>query len=173
VTLRENIDSRDARVKELNLELHDSQVETQQFLTRLTTLQKRVEPLSQEIQKQQVTIYTLEERLALAALAEPAPRYDVPETAPPARVEPKQTEPMAPDPQMNGPVDDDDSQDDLKKIRGIGPALERRLNETGIRQYRQIAELSDEELTEIAAKISVSPAVAARYDWRQQARSLQ
>ena len=63
--------------------------------------------------------------------------------------------------------------DDLKQIRGIGPALERRLNGTGIRRYQQIAEMTEQEIKDIAAKISISPALVVRGEWIQQARNLQ
>jgi|GEM_PF-2695579 len=39
----------------------------------------------------------------------------------------------------------EDEKDDLKKIKGIGPATEKRLNELGIFTYRQIANFTEEE----------------------------
>lgn len=170
VTLRENIDSRDERIKELNVEVRDSQAETQAYLAKLSTLQQRVEPLTQKLQQQQAIIHQFEEKLAYAALAEPAPRHDASERHDQAiEAERAPIEPTVAGLQTNA----DDATDDLKKIRGIGPALERRLNKSGIRRYQQIAEMTNAELANIAAKISLSPAVAARHDWIQQARTLQ
>ena len=39
--------------------------------------------------------------------------------------------------------------DDLKKIKGIGPAIEKRLNKAGIQTYAALAALSREELEQI------------------------
>jgi hypothetical protein len=63
--------------------------------------------------------------------------------------------------------------DDLKQIRGIGPAMEHRLNEAGIFTFAQIADLSNEELT---ALFSDMPGFSAERitekDWGNQARLL-
>ena len=62
--------------------------------------------------------------------------------------------------------------DDLKKIWGIGPVMERILNEHGIYYYRQIAELSGEEITWVAARIDTFPDRIARDRWLEQAADL-
>jgi predicted flap endonuclease-1-like 5' DNA nuclease len=62
--------------------------------------------------------------------------------------------------------------DDLKVIHGIGPALERRLQQHGIRHYRQLADMNKEELASIAQKLAIAPNRAERDDWIQQARNL-
>jgi predicted flap endonuclease-1-like 5' DNA nuclease len=62
--------------------------------------------------------------------------------------------------------------DDLKVIHGIGPALERRLQQHGIRHYRQLADMNKEELASIAQKLAIAPNRAERDDWIQQARDL-
>ena len=62
--------------------------------------------------------------------------------------------------------------DDLKVIHGIGPALERRLQQNGIRNYQQLADLNKEELASIAQKLAIAPNRAERDNWIQQARDL-
>jgi predicted flap endonuclease-1-like 5' DNA nuclease len=62
--------------------------------------------------------------------------------------------------------------DNLKKIRGIGPALERRLHRHGIHRYEQIAELSEQELIKIAEQLAIAPNLAQRDRWIEQARDL-
>ncbi len=57
--------------------------------------------------------------------------------------------------------------DDLKVIHGIGPALERRLQQYGIRRYQQLAEMTTDELEDIAPNLDECNA------WIQQARALQ
>jgi len=66
----------------------------------------------------------------------------------------------------------DEPADDLQAIRGIGPALERRLHRHGIRRYRQLAEMTPEDLAEIAQKLAIAPTLAERDAWIQQARGL-
>ncbi|MDH3977829.1 MAG: hypothetical protein OEU86_04885 [Gammaproteobacteria bacterium] len=62
--------------------------------------------------------------------------------------------------------------DNLKAIHGIGPALERRLHEHGICQYRQLAALTPEALAEIARKLSIAPSLIERDTWILQAQAL-
>jgi len=62
--------------------------------------------------------------------------------------------------------------DDLKAIRGIGPALERRLHSHGIERFEQIAAMSEKEFVAIAARLSIAPTLAQRQGWIQQARDL-
>jgi predicted flap endonuclease-1-like 5' DNA nuclease len=66
----------------------------------------------------------------------------------------------------------EENSDNLQRIRGIGPALERRLYGEGIRRYAQIAAMSDQELNDVATKLSIAPALAHRDNWVTQARDL-
>ncbi len=60
------------------------------------------------------------------------------------------------------------AKNDLKKIRGIGPGLERRLNDAGVFNYAQLAELGEAELKNIAARTKK----AHRANWANEARQL-
>ena len=60
--------------------------------------------------------------------------------------------------------------DKLTKIKGIGPVAERQLNEQGITTYRQIAELSDDEIQKVDDYMPFSSAQIR--DWQGQARDL-
>jgi small subunit ribosomal protein S2 len=61
--------------------------------------------------------------------------------------------------------------DDLKKITGIGPTLERKLNAMGITQYGQIAGLSEEDVAKIDEALTLKGRFA-RDDWSGQAKRL-
>ena len=61
--------------------------------------------------------------------------------------------------------------DDLKKIDGVGPALERKLNALGITRYDQIAGFSDEEITKVDDALNYKGKVT-RDDWVGQAKAL-
>jgi predicted flap endonuclease-1-like 5' DNA nuclease len=57
------------------------------------------------------------------------------------------------------------SQDDLKKIRGIGPVLEQKLNDMGITTFYQVAKLSETDIDKIAAQLSTFPNRIRRDNW--------
>lgn len=62
--------------------------------------------------------------------------------------------------------------DDLKAINGIGPLIEKRLNDLGIYNYRQIAAF-DENFTDLLAEVmGVSADTIRRDNWREQAKQL-
>jgi small subunit ribosomal protein S2 len=61
--------------------------------------------------------------------------------------------------------------DDLKKIAGIGPALEGKLNAMGIARYEQIGNLTAEEIEKIDTELNLKGRID-RDDWVGQARAL-
>ena len=61
--------------------------------------------------------------------------------------------------------------DDLKKIGGIGPALERKLNALGVTRYDQIAAFSDEDVEKVDTALNYKGRVS-RDDWVGQAKAL-
>jgi NADH-quinone oxidoreductase subunit E len=61
--------------------------------------------------------------------------------------------------------------DDLKRIRGIGPTLERTLNELGIARFDQIAEWNDADIARVNERLRFSGRIE-RDDWVGQAREL-
>ncbi len=62
--------------------------------------------------------------------------------------------------------------DDLKEIKGIGPVIEKKLNMLGIVNFKQISELNDEALDQIAHTLKFFPERIKRDNWVQQARDL-
>jgi predicted flap endonuclease-1-like 5' DNA nuclease len=63
-------------------------------------------------------------------------------------------------------------EDDLKLIRGIGPTFERGLKALGIRTFEQIAEWTDTDILDVAAKIRTRPERIRREAWVPTARAL-
>ena len=61
--------------------------------------------------------------------------------------------------------------DDLKKISGVGPVLEKKLNSLGITQYAQIAKLTKAEIERVDEVLSFKGRIE-REDWRGQAKAL-
>lgn len=66
----------------------------------------------------------------------------------------------------------DGEADDLKKISGVGPVLEKKLNEFGIYHYSQIAGLKKAEIAEIDDALSFKGRIE-KDDWLTQAKALQ
>lgn len=62
--------------------------------------------------------------------------------------------------------------DDLKLIVGVGPVLERMLQQLGITTYRQIARWSEHDIDEFDAKLPEFPGRIRRDGWVTQARAL-
>jgi len=63
--------------------------------------------------------------------------------------------------------------DDLKKISGIGPAFEKKLNEAGIKSYKDILDLTEERIEKLAEQIKgVSAEKINNDDWKGQAEKL-
>jgi predicted flap endonuclease-1-like 5' DNA nuclease len=62
--------------------------------------------------------------------------------------------------------------DDLKLIVGVGPVLERMLQQLGITTYRQIARWSERDIDEVDAKLPEFPGRIRRDAWVTQAREL-
>lgn len=67
----------------------------------------------------------------------------------------------------------DDDTDDLKQIKGVGPAIEKTLNDLGIYRFNQIAEMSEYDIDRVAQRLKGFRSRIYREDWVGQARSLQ
>ena len=63
-----------------------------------------------------------------------------------------------------------EEKDDLKKISGVGPFIEAKLNKLGIYTFQQIASLTDHQAEKINEAIEFFPGRIQRDDWVAQAR---
>lgn len=78
----------------------------------------------------------------------------------------------AAEPVQAAPAETSGSADDLKKIKGIGPKLEKLLNSLGISSYAQIAAWDEAEIDRIDARLGTFQGRIRRDDWPAQARLL-
>lgn len=62
--------------------------------------------------------------------------------------------------------------DDLKRISGIGPSIENKLNGIGIFTYQQISKFTPKDMTDITDLITFFPGRIERDNWVQQAKNL-
>jgi predicted flap endonuclease-1-like 5' DNA nuclease len=71
------------------------------------------------------------------------------------------------------PVTAGGDRDDLQKIKGIGPSIEKTLNDLGVCRFHQIAEMSEYEIDRVAQQLKGFRSRIYREDWIGQARDLQ
>lgn len=64
------------------------------------------------------------------------------------------------------------TKDDLTKISGIGPAIQKKLHELGIYSYQQIAEFTPEDIVRVTASLKVFKGRIGRDNWIGQAAAL-
>jgi predicted flap endonuclease-1-like 5' DNA nuclease/regulator of replication initiation timing len=64
------------------------------------------------------------------------------------------------------------SRDDLQRIKGVGPAIERTLNDFGIYRFDQVAQISEYDIDRIAERLRGFRSRIYREDWIGQARAL-
>lgn len=62
--------------------------------------------------------------------------------------------------------------DDLKKINGIGPFIEQKLNDIGIYTFDQVSQFDDDLINQVTDAIQFFPGRIKRDDWVGQARQL-
>ncbi len=65
-----------------------------------------------------------------------------------------------------------DDADDLKQIKGVGPAIEKTLNDLRIYRFNQIAEMSEYDIDRVAQQLKGFRSRIYREDWVGQARNL-
>ena len=62
--------------------------------------------------------------------------------------------------------------DDLKKVRGIGPLMEKTLNKIGIFSFLQVSKMTEREYSILDSLTGAFPGRAKRDDWAGQAKGL-
>lgn len=66
--------------------------------------------------------------------------------------------------------DEGTRRDNLKKIKGVGPAIEKTLNEMGIVRFEQIADMTEYDIDRVAQRLKGFRSRIYREDWIGQAR---
>jgi predicted flap endonuclease-1-like 5' DNA nuclease len=106
---------------------------------------------------------------------EPEPEPVVaPEPGPEPVVAPEPEPVVAPEPEpvVEPVVEPEPEPDNLRRIRGLGPAMERSLNEQGIVTFRQLANLDDAGIEKLEAQLPGITSRVRRNNWIEQARML-
>lgn len=137
----------------------------------LNDCQRKSRRLSDELDREQAHARDLETRLMLATAALPneEPEEEAVEKTM-AFLRPSVVLPALVPGNAAEPREAVDGHDDLKLIKGIGPVLEKLLNDHGVASFRQIAAWSDEEVRAWNTKLNVFQGRIERDDWRGGAR---
>ena len=93
---------------------------------------------------------------------------DKPKKAAPKKDASKKTEKAADEPLFTAP---EGEPDDLKKISGVGPAIEKKLHALGITKYEQIAKFKKAEIEKVDEVLNFKGRIE-REDWVKQAKDL-
>ncbi len=124
--------------------------------------------------RQLLTVLKVTEILTGGAKAKPAAKKAAKKAAPKAESE-KPAEKAAPKaaakPATKAAAKTAKAADDLKKLSGVGPVLETKLNEAGITSYAQIAAWKAKDIEEFDEKLSFKGRIE-REGWVDQAKKL-
>lgn len=166
--------TKDERIQKLSLELENWQnrlpplierfrernAEAEQFEADLEIARARIQELEDASNDEQTHIAPGEESAALAN----------------GHGESNDTSELADDESVDEKRDEvdlvDEPHDNLQQIKGIGPAIEKTLNEMGIFRYHQIAEMSEYDIDRVAQRLKGFRSRIYREDWIGQARDL-
>ena len=93
------------------------------------------------------------------------------EAVAPKKAAPKKAEKKAEAPKAKAAPKADAGADDLKKLSGVGPALEKKLHEAGVTTFAQIAAWTEEDVAAMDEKLSFKGRIE-REGWIAQAKEL-
>jgi predicted flap endonuclease-1-like 5' DNA nuclease len=135
----------------------------------LKQYRRRYENLKQETDEMRLTASRLKQQLAEEKEREAKLEADLQEK----KSNEKQAEAVSPDPKRSRFTPSSwQTKNDLTQISGIGPAIQRKLNELGIYSFKQIAELTPELVEQITRGIKFFPDRIGRDNWIGQAAAL-
>lgn len=115
--------------------------------------------------RQVETVVRITDILAKGSKAKPAAKKAAPKRKEAKKAEPKKAAPKKAAPKKAA------AKDDLKKISGVGPALEKNLHAEGITTYAQIAKLTKAQIDELDEKLNFKGRIE-REGWLDQAAKL-
>lgn len=173
--LRQELEALEARGAEQERALEEKDEKIFRLSQQLSSWQSRLAPLVEKFQERDREATELQDELdrAINRIAELEVLTRPDET---------QIEPIDEDAAellrdaSNDQYDDTTEQrsagDDLKQIKGVGPAIERTLHELGIFRFEQLAGISEYDIDRIAARLRGLRSRIYREDWIGQARAL-
>lgn len=198
--LLSDVSNRSSEQDSASRQLQDRDAKIEKLSAELTSWQDRLPPLIDRFRERNAEAESLEQELAAAQ--ERIAALEAMLGSDQTRVEPVDPDALTDGMDAsNDPIDDDpefdeqdvdesgmhaaeselapasyanaDARDDLKMIKGIGPAIEKTLNEMGIFLFDQIAAMSEYDIDRVAHRLKGFRSRIYREDWIGQARDLQ
>lgn len=177
--LEQQVAERDATIEKLALELKNWQDRLPPLIERYRQRNAEAEELEQQLATAQERIESLEHMVGSEQTRVEPVDPDALGDNMDASNEPIEDAAAAEDSgnEADTSYDDDDmedqpSRDDLKLIKGVGPAIEKTLNELGISRFDQIAQMSEYDIDRVAHRLKGFRSRIYREDWIGQARDL-
>jgi predicted flap endonuclease-1-like 5' DNA nuclease len=188
----EQLEQKDARIEKLNVELKNWQdrlppliaryqqrnAEAEELESRLAEAQERVTALEDMVGSEQTRVEPVDQEAltdGMDASNDPIDGNDDSIVEEFEAVDDDGDEELL---EAEVIVDDQDEifdsnpRDDLKMIKGVGPAIEKTLNELGISRFDQIAQMSEYDIDRVANRLKGFRSRIYREDWIGQARNL-
>ncbi|MCP1336256.1 hypothetical protein [Futiania mangrovi] len=157
------VDTRDARIAELEAERTALQARTAEREQALDALRRKWEAESARLSGLERDLLDLRTRAGgasrPAAPVQHGPDAQVPDEGPVRKPQGLLTAPAG-------------APDDLTAIRGIGQKIQGTLNDLGIYHFRQIAALTPDEVRWLAGELGAFPGRISRENWIGQAQAL-
>jgi predicted flap endonuclease-1-like 5' DNA nuclease len=158
---------KDDKIFQLSRELDDWQKRLPPLIERYRERDEEAKKLEAELAEAQARILQLEEDSI--SRVEPVLHPEVLTDGHDASNDTNDNErPAASDADKSGA----NSRDPLQRIKGIGPALEKTLNDMGIYRFHQIASMSEYDINRVAERLKGFHSRIHREDWIGQAREL-
>ena len=180
--LAEKLEQRDARIEKLDVELKNWQDRLPPLIERYQQRNAEAEDLEAQLAEALERVAALEDMVGSEQTrVEPvdqdalADGMDASNDPIDGQEETGVAEVMAIDDEVTGGEEDEFDaapRDDLKLIKGVGPAIEKTLNEMGISRFDQIAQMSEYDIDRVAHRLKGFRSRIYREDWIGQARDL-
>ena len=160
---------KDDKIFQLSRELDDWQKRLPPLIERYQVRDQEAKQLEAELTEARARILQLEEDSSISRV-EPVLHPEVLTDGHDASNDTSDNEQLDP---PDADKSTSTSRDDLQQIKGVGPAIEKTLNEMGISRFHQIASMSEYDINRVAERLKGFHSRIYREDWIGQARELE
>ncbi len=177
--------AKDDRIEKLNREIENWQSRVTPLIERFRARNAEAEQLEADLEAAQERIAALEGMVGSEQTRVEPVDQEALRDAMEASNDPQQEQPHTNDEAVDEPVHEATHEaahntatnvalasDNLKLIKGVGPAIEKTLNEMGIFRFDQIAAMSEYDIDRVARRLRGFHSRIYREDWMGQARAL-
>ena len=177
--------AKDDRIEKLNREIENWQSRVTPLIERFRARNAEAEQLEADLEAAQERIAALEGMVGSEHTRVEPVDQEALRDAMEASNDPQQEQPRSNDEAVDEPAHEVIQEaahntatnvalasDNLKLIKGVGPAIEKTLNEMGIFRFDQIAAMSEYDIDRVARRLRGFHSRIYREDWMGQARNL-